>query len=165
MTTPTDHIAISTHVSTHVSALISGLFLELDKREFAPDWARSYFTDDTRMVTPIGIVEGIEAVRQHTEEAIGRFARTQHTASDVLVRHDATTGRTTVSWNALMTHVHLDSTLQARGADANPLFTVGGRYEAELIDTPDGRRLRHVTVDAIWTTGEPPVLPVGALRI
>jgi hypothetical protein len=65
------------------------------------------------------------------------------------------------SWNALMTHVHHDATLQQRGADADPLFTVGGRFEAELRRTPNGWRFSRVAVRPIWTKGQPP-LGVGA---
>lgn len=150
MTTQTDH--------TEISMLISRFFRVLDERKFEGDRARSYFTDDVRTVTPIGASDGIEAM-EHTSEALERYARTQHIASDVLVDVEAVSGRARASWNALMTHVHHDTTLQSRGEDANPLFTVGGYYEAELRRMREGRRISRMSVRAIWTTGEPPVLP------
>ncbi|MFJ9690453.1 nuclear transport factor 2 family protein [Streptomyces bacillaris] len=150
MTPQTDHVEIS--------MLISRFFRALDERKFEGDWARSYFTDDVRTVTPIGSSDGIEAM-DDTEEALGRYARTQHIASDVLVDTEAASGSAKASWNALMTHVHHDTTLQQRGKDANPLFTVGGYYEAELRRTGGGWRISHMSVRAVWTTGEPPVLP------
>ncbi|MFJ1967298.1 nuclear transport factor 2 family protein [Streptomyces sp. NPDC087903] len=152
MTTQTDH--------TEISMLVSRLFRAMDERRFDGDRARGFCTDDVRMVTPIGVSEGIEAL-EHSKEALERYARTQHIASDVLVDVEAASGRATASWNALMTHVHHDTTLRQRGKDANPLFTVGGYWEAELRRTRDGWRISHVSIEAIWTTGEPPELPAG----
>ncbi|WP_406138863.1 nuclear transport factor 2 family protein [Streptomyces sp. NBC_01089] len=150
MTNQADYVEITT--------LISAYFRTLDDREFAEGWARAYFTDDVRTVTPLGTSRGSE-IEQHTQEAIERYARTQHMSSDVLVRTDAASGRNTASWNALMRHVHHDSTLQARGADAQPVFTVGGVFRAELRRTPDGWRIAHLNIAVTWTTGTPPDLP------
>jgi hypothetical protein len=133
----------------------------MDERRFDEGWADAYFTDDLRTTTPIGVAEGADAVR-HVEEAIGRFAATQHSSSDLVVRVDPD-GRTAhVRWNAHMVHVHPDSTLRARGAGANPLFTVGGVYEGECRRTDEGWRVSRMSVRAVWTTGEPPVLPADA---
>ncbi|MFI9237128.1 nuclear transport factor 2 family protein [Streptomyces sp. NPDC053079] len=158
MTTHTDH--------AEITMLISRFFRALDQRGFEDEWVRDYVTDDVRTTTPIGTFEGLDAVRRHTEEAVGRFARTQHITTDALVHVDAASGSATASWNALMTHVHHASTLEARGEGANPLFTVGGFWEAELRRTPDGWRFSHTSVQAVWATGEPPVLPeaVQAVR-
>lgn len=50
-----------------------------------------------------------------------------------------------------------DATLQERGGDADPLFTVGGRFEADLRRTSAGRRFSRVVVRPIWTKGQPPL--------
>ncbi|MFI2367508.1 nuclear transport factor 2 family protein [Streptomyces sp. NPDC018833] len=149
MTTQRDH--------HDISALVSRLFRALDTREFAEGWADDYFTDDVRTTTPVGDAEGGDAVR-HTEVAIGRFARTQHMASDVLVDVGGDGDAATASWNALMVHIHHDSTLRERGEGASPLFTVGGVFDAELRRTSGGWRFSRMDVRAVWTTGEPPVL-------
>ncbi|MFD8570116.1 nuclear transport factor 2 family protein [Streptomyces sp. NPDC059639] len=141
-----------------VATLVSGFFRTLDERRFGEGWARAYFTDDLRTTTPLGVARGADAVRQ-VEEAIGRFAATLHISSDVLVRAERGARTVRASWNAHMTHVHLDSTLQARGEGAGPLFTVGGAYEAELRHTDRGWRINWMSVRAVWTTGEPPLLP------
>jgi hypothetical protein len=148
MTTYTDHAEIST--------LVDRLFSALDERKFAAEWARDFLTDDARMETPLGVSEGAEAVRA-TEEALGRYQRTQHIASGVITDIDAAAERATASWNALMTHVHHDAALRDRGGEADPLFTVGGRFEAELRRTPDGWRFSRVAVRPVWTKGQPPV--------
>ncbi|GAB3580093.1 hypothetical protein GCM10027445_49790 [Amycolatopsis endophytica] len=139
-----------------ISALVSRLFRALDERKFDGDWHRDYFTDEVRMVTPLGVSEGAEAVR-HTADSVGRFVRTQHLATDLLTDIDGNAA--TASWNALMVHVHREATLERRGADANPVFTVGGHYDADLRRTPDGWRFDRMSIRAIWTTGQPPILP------
>ncbi|MER5947371.1 nuclear transport factor 2 family protein [Streptomyces sp. NPDC001904] len=150
--------AVSNQDHFEISTLVSAFFRALDERRFDDGWAGAFFTDDLRTTTPVGAAEGAAAVRQ-AEEAVGRFAATLHSSSDVVVRA-APGGRTaTVSWNAHMTHVHLDSTLRARGTGSNPLFTVGGIYEGTVRRTDSGWRVSHMSVRAVWTTGEPPVLP------
>ncbi|MDR6978052.1 hypothetical protein J2X68_004776 [Streptomyces sp. 3330] len=149
MTTQTDHFEIST--------LVSRFFRALDERNLVGDGARAYVTDDVRSVTPVGAADGAEAMA-HAQEALGRYARTQHIASDVLVDVEPDSGRATASWNALMTHVHHEATLRRRGADADPLFTVGGRWEAELRREREGWRISRMSVRAVWTTGQPPEL-------
>ncbi|ACU37515.1 nuclear transport factor 2 family protein [Actinosynnema mirum] len=143
---------------TEFNALVSRFFRAMDVREFPDGWAQDHFTDDATLSSPIGSAEGVTAVAAHVEESIRRFARTQHTSSDLLV--DEAEG-VAVTWNALMTHVHLDSTLRSRGADANPLFQVGGHWRAELRRTPEGWRISALSHDALWTTGLPPLLPEG----
>jgi hypothetical protein len=63
-----------------------------------------------------------------------------------------------------MTHVHHDATVRALGPDADPLFTVGGFYEADVLRTPDGWRAGRVAIRPVWTKGQPPlgVRPQGA---
>lgn len=148
MTTQMDH--------AEISMLVDRLFRALDERKFAADWARDLLTDDARMETPLGVSEGAEALRA-TEEALGRYDRTQHIASGVITDTDAVGERATASWNALMTHVHHDAALQDLGGEADPLFTVGGRFEAELRRTPDGWRFSRIAVRPVWTKGQPPL--------
>ncbi|MET8468746.1 nuclear transport factor 2 family protein [Streptomyces sp. NPDC006422] len=152
MTSQTDHFDIS--------MLVSRFFRALDAREFKDGWAWDFFTDDVRTVTPLGTTEG-SAVVAETEVSVERYARTQHISSDVLVdtAGDSAGDLARASWNALMTHVHHDTTLERLGEGVPPLFTVGGRYDAELRRTPEGWRIAHMTVHAIWTSGHPPVLP------
>ncbi|MGV9318983.1 nuclear transport factor 2 family protein [Streptomyces sp. NPDC003660] len=146
-----------------ISALISGFFRALDERKFEEGWAGAFFTDDVRTTTPVGTAEGADAVRL-TEEALGRFKATLHLSADVVVRRAPGARTADASWNAHMTHVHLDSTLRARGAGAHPLFTVGGVWEGGFRRTDSGWRMSRMLVRPVWTTGEPPVLaaPVSA---
>ncbi|MFB8212711.1 nuclear transport factor 2 family protein [Streptomyces sp. NPDC056010] len=101
------------------------------------------------MTSPVGEATGTEAIRL-AEEAVNRFAATLHISSDVLI-HTAPDAHTAeVTWNAHMTHVHLDSTL----------FTVGCVYDARFRRTDGAWRVSRMGVRAVWSTGEPPV--VGA---
>ncbi|GAB1328676.1 nuclear transport factor 2 family protein [Streptomyces sennicomposti] len=112
MTTRTDHAEIATLVDRFSKAL--------DDRESTADRWRGLFTDDVRMETPSGTSQGADAVRA-TGEALERYERTSHIAGGVLADADADTGavEATVSWNALMAHVHRAATLQERGGDAD----------------------------------------------
>ncbi|WP_112465855.1 nuclear transport factor 2 family protein [Streptomyces triticisoli] len=148
MTTQTDH--------TEITLLVDRFFRALDDREFQGNRAERFLTEDARMETPLGTFEGADALRG-TEEALGRYERTQHIASGVLVETAEGGDEATATWNALMTHVHGDATRQMYGADADPLFTVGGRFDAGLVRTTDGWRFRRVAVHPIWTQGRPPV--------
>jgi len=166
MTTQTDRtIPLDQTDHAEISLLVHRLFRALDARTFAAGWMRDFVTDDVRMQTPLGTTEGADAAGFAAEEALGRYDRTQHIASGVLVAAeadvdadvDAEAGRATASWNALMTHVHHDATLQALGADADPLFVVGGFYEADVLRTPDGWRFGRVAIRPVWTQGRPPL--------
>ncbi|MFF9312213.1 nuclear transport factor 2 family protein [Streptomyces sp. NPDC014748] len=150
MTTRTDH--------AEISMLVDRFFKALDNRELTADRWRGPFMDDVRMETPLGTSQGADAVRA-TEEALERYERTQHIAGGVLVDADADAGAVgaSVSWNALMTHVHRAATLQARGGDADPLFAAGGRFEAVVRRTADGWRFSRIVVRPICTKGRPPV--------
>ncbi|MFJ4472378.1 nuclear transport factor 2 family protein [Streptomyces sp. NPDC089424] len=140
-----DHHA-SQDVHTVAPVLVHRLFRALDAREFAPGWMGGLATEDVRMETPVGAAEGVTAVGQLAVEAVERFVRTQHMASGILV--DAEGERADVSWNAHMTHVHEDGSL----------FTVGGRFDAEVRRTPDGWRFSRMAVRPVWTQGRPPVV-------
>ncbi|GLX51849.1 hypothetical protein Shyhy01_47990 [Streptomyces hygroscopicus subsp. hygroscopicus] len=143
MTTQTDQ--------TEIEGLVHRFFRALDAREFTPGWTDGLLTEDARMETPLGTSEGAAAVRA-TEEALGRYDRTQHLASGIVAEAGATAAR--ASWNALMVHVHHDGTL----------FRVGGLFEAGLARTGDGWRFDRMAVRVIWTRGRPPGAGESAAR-
>ncbi|TWV30500.1 nuclear transport factor 2 family protein [Streptomyces misionensis] len=124
-----------------IGELVHRFFRALDERRFTPGWTAGLLTDDARMETPLGYSRGAAAVRA-TEEALGRYDRTQHLASGIIADVDTTA---TASWNALMVHVRGDAP-----------FMVGGRFEAGLRRTAGGWRFDRMAVRAIWTQGEPP---------
>jgi hypothetical protein len=131
--------------------LITRFFHALDARRFDDGWAAPYLAPGARTTTPVGTAEG-PAAADLAREALERFAATQHFASDHLIEVDAAGERAAASWNALMVHVH---------HDGSGVFTVGGRWHADLVRTGHGWRFTHLTVAPRWTTGTPPVLPEG----
>ncbi|MGP3924123.1 nuclear transport factor 2 family protein [Streptomyces sp. 8N616] len=142
-----------------ITDLADRYLLSLDAREFDEPWARSMFTDDIRAETPVGGHEGIDGMVKGVREALERFERTQHVGSNHVIRLDG--DRATVGLNAIMTHVHLDSTQALRGREPGELFVVGGRIDGEAVRTADGWRFRRMAIRVTWTTGEPPILPPG----
>ncbi|MFI9149809.1 nuclear transport factor 2 family protein [Streptomyces sp. NPDC053367] len=131
------------NTQAEIETLVHRLFRALDARDFTPGWMRPYVTEDVLMETPLGAGAGAAAARD-AEVALGRYVRTQHIASGVLV--DAAGERASASWNALMTHVHADESA----------FSVGGVWEGDLRRTADGWRFERVSVRAVWTQGRPP---------
>ncbi|QKW06675.1 nuclear transport factor 2 family protein [Streptomyces sp. NA04227] len=163
MTTQT-HQTYDTAHHVELTTLVSRYFRSLDETAADGGWAAErFFTRDASTRTPIGDVEGAAAIAEHTRTALGRFAATQHVSSDVLTEVDADSGRAEVSWNALMTHVHHESTLERRGPGATALFTVGGHVRAEAQLTEAGWRFTRMSIRAVWRTGEPPFLPEEVL--
>ncbi|MFJ9174025.1 nuclear transport factor 2 family protein [Streptomyces sp. NPDC102360] len=134
-----------------ISDLVSRFFHFLDERQFPDGWAAGFFTEDASADTPVGRITTREEVARHTRTAVERFARTLHLASDLVVTLDG--DRATAVWHAHMTHVHRPETQWA-----DPLFTVGGIFDADLLRTPDGWRFKRQDVEAVWTTGQPPGL-------
>ncbi|KAB8168598.1 nuclear transport factor 2 family protein [Streptomyces sp. 3MP-14] len=141
-----------------VTDAISRMFHSFDAHDHSEETAARFLTENVRVTTPVGTAEGLAEVTRLNAEALGRFAGTQHQATDVLVELAPDGATATAAWNALMTHVHHDSTLRQRGPGADPLFVVGGRWHCELVRTAHGWRFHTLTVERVWSRGEPPTL-------
>ncbi|MCE4941700.1 MULTISPECIES: nuclear transport factor 2 family protein [Streptomyces] len=144
-----------------ITGLIDRYLLSLDVLPggagFDDDWARSLFTEDIVITSPVAQHRGIEGLAASERATMAKFERTQHLGSNYLIGLDG--DRATVRWNALMTHVHLASTQAARGAEPGGHFDVGGTFTGEVTRTVDGWRFRRLDIRAVWTNGEgPPVL-------
>ena len=44
------------------------------------------------------------------------------------------------------------------GTEGGDHFIIAGRYDDELVRTPDGWRIRDRRLDIVWTSGNPAVL-------
>ncbi|MEU3573668.1 nuclear transport factor 2 family protein [Kitasatospora sp. NPDC036755] len=144
-----------------ITGLIDGYLLSLDTAphaggRFDEAWARRYFTPDVRITSPVGEHEGIEGLAESEQATLGKFERTQHVGANYMIDLDG--DRAAVRWNALMTHVHLPSTQQARGERPGGHFDVGGTFTGEAVRTRDGWRLRSLDIRAVWTTGQGPLV-------
>ena len=51
------------------------------------------------------------------------------------------------------------------GAEGGDNFLVGGTYDDEIVRTVDGWRIRHRTLTATWTDGNPAVFEAAAARL
>ncbi|MFF0293018.1 nuclear transport factor 2 family protein [Kitasatospora sp. NPDC004615] len=143
-----------------ITGLIDGYLISLDTvpqggGRFDEAWARRYFTSDVRISRPVGEHEGIAGLAEAEQVALGKFKRTQHTGANYMI--DLAGDRAAVRWNAIMTHVHLAATQQARGEEAGGHFDVGGTFTGEAVRTSDGWRLRRLEVQAVWTNGKGPL--------
>ncbi|UED83750.1 nuclear transport factor 2 family protein [Streptomyces profundus] len=141
-----------------IADLVSRMFRSYDQRELDEEATARFIADDVHLTTPVGAARGRAEVARLNAEALGRFDRTQHQATDLLVEvaPDGATAR--AGWNALMTHAHHASTLRERRPDANPLFVVGGYWRGTLVRTAGGWRFDSLAIEPIWHTGDPPPL-------
>ncbi|MEV5826746.1 nuclear transport factor 2 family protein [Spirillospora sp. NPDC052242] len=135
--------------------LVDRFMASLDERNFDDEWARRFHTSDVTMEAPVGDVVGLDGLAESTRVALERFERTQHLSSNHIVDLDG--DRAAVRWNALMVHVHLASTAEARGEEPGVHFDVGGRFDAEAVRTADGWRFRRMDVRPVWFNGRPPI--------
>ncbi|GGX79613.1 nuclear transport factor 2 family protein [Streptomyces hiroshimensis] len=143
-----------------ITGLIDRYLLGLDVvpaggGRFDDAWARSLFTPDVRITSPVGEHEGIDGLAESEQATLAKFERTQHMGANYMI--DLAGDRATVRWNALMTHVHLDSTREARGTAPGDRFTVGGTFTGEAVRTSEGWRFRHLDVRAVWVDGQGPL--------
>ena len=120
----------------------------LDQR----DWERLadvFVPEATATLPSSGLVRGCDEIVSRCRRGLSRLDSTRHTVSDheIAVDGDAATHRCRM--NAL--HVRRDA---PGGSD----FTIGGRYEDQLIRTPHGWRIRHRELVVTWTEGNPRVL-------
>ncbi|MCC3771625.1 nuclear transport factor 2 family protein [Streptomyces sp. UNOC14_S4] len=142
-----------------ITGLVDRYLLSLDTLPggdgFDDEWARSFFTEDVEISSPVGEHRGIEGLAESERATMAKFERTQHIGTNYLIGLDG--DRATVRWNALMTHVHLASTQAARGAEPGGHFDVGGTFTGEAVRTADGWRFRRLDIRAVWTNGQGPL--------
>jgi SnoaL-like domain len=93
--------------------------------------------------------EGIDEIIARIERPLSRLDATQHLVGNHQVTVDGDTG----------THrCHLQSQHVKRGTPGGENYIIGGMYEDRVARTPDGWRITHRTLTAIWTEGNPAVV-------
>ncbi|MBO2452996.1 nuclear transport factor 2 family protein [Actinomadura barringtoniae] len=140
--------------------MVDRYMLSLDEGELDEEWAEAFHTDDVTSSTPLGDGAGLVGLAEATRVALGRYQRTQHLASGHIVDVGGDVAK--VRWNALMVHVHLDSTQAARGEEPGGHFDVGGIFEGEVVRGAGGWRFRKLDVRPVWFSGQPPILEEAA---
>ena len=134
-----------------ISDVVHGYATGLDTR----DWAlyRSIFLDEIEMdFASIGIPSGVFQADQWVESAKTLFKgldATQHVSSNHV--HDIRGDEATcVSYMKAEHFVADDALDEATNQDR---WTIGGTYTNELVRTPDGWKLKKVTLRVTWSRG------------
>ncbi|RLU86935.1 hypothetical protein CTZ27_24460 [Streptomyces griseocarneus] len=162
--TPVDIAALHDRIGilvdrAEITGLVDRYLLSLDTLPdsggFDDEWARSLFTEDVGISSPVGEHRGIAGLAESERATMAKFERTQHIGTNYLIGLDG--DRATVRWNALMTHVHPASTQAARGAEPGGHFDVGGTFTGEVVRTAAGWRFRRLDIRAVWTSGRGPL--------
>jgi hypothetical protein len=146
-------------ISDTVYAYATGL----DRR----DWAlyRSIFTDQIEMdFASTGIRAGVYDADRWVRDAkrlFAGFSATQHTSTNHV--HEVRGNEATCVSN--MQAEHFVERMPDDGlAEGENRWTIGGYYVNELVRTPDGWKLRKVTLNVTWSTGNPEVAAIALKR-
>ncbi|MFB7947568.1 nuclear transport factor 2 family protein [Kitasatospora phosalacinea] len=136
---------------TAVSELLDRYLADFDSLPEHPrddDWYRTLFTEDLALTFPVGGHRGVPGLDGFQRAAKARWGRTQHISSNHVVELDRDTALLTAQ--LLVTHVH------RAAAPPLPHFTAGSRVRARAVRTERGWRLGELTIELIWTAGQPP---------
>jgi SnoaL-like domain len=111
------------------------------------EWYLSVFTEDIRLVFPVGGHTGIDGLAEFNRAARAKWARTHHLSANHLVTLDG--DRATVRAHLLVTHVpDIDET--------GHHLSTGSHFDATAVRTPAGWRLREIVFTLVWISGQPP---------
>ena len=132
-----------------ITDLVSRLGRILDERRFED--IRSIATEDVVADFPTHAaaaqLRGVEALTEHGRRSMGRFERTQHVTTNVMIDLDGDRAR--VRANLIATHV------RAAG-QPNVHYDAGEYYLFDAVRTPEGWRLCRINPNAVWYAGERP---------
>jgi hypothetical protein len=113
------------------------------------DQLRSIFAPDATADLHGVHCDGVDAIIARIERPLSRLDATQHLVGNHQVRVEGDTA----------THrCHLQSQHLRRGTPGGDNFLIGGTYEDRLARRPDGWRITHRTMTAVWTAGNPAVI-------
>ncbi len=111
----------------------------LDENDW-PRLATCFVPDVTSILAGGPPIEGYEDLQAAVRFALGAYERTQHHIADQEVEVDGDAA--TLRANLIATHVHDGTT-----------FVVGGVYRERLVRTPEGWRICHHELEALWMEG------------
>jgi hypothetical protein len=122
------------------------------------DYYRTIFTEDARLIFPVGSHSGAAGLSAFETAAKAKWRRTHHVTANCAVALNG--DRATVRTHGIGAHVHLPETLEQLGEAAGGVFVVGCSYQAEAVRTAAGWRFSELTLQVQWTAG--PSLPSRA---
>lgn len=119
----------------------------LDEKQF--DQLNAVFAADATAELHGVRCEGRDAIIARIERPLSLLDATQHIVGNhqVDVDGDSATHR-----------CYLQSQHVKRGTPGGDNYLIGGVYEDRLARTPDGWRITHRTMTAVWTDGNPAVI-------
>lgn len=105
---------------------------------------REVFTDDAVAIYGGVRFEGVDSIIAKVEESLGRLTISQHLVSNQQVAIHGDTARC---------RCYLQAQHTLRGTEGGDNYVMAGRYEDDLVRTPEGWRIskRELTID--WTEG------------
>ena len=95
------------------------------------------------------LMKGIDEILARYRRGLSKLDATHH----MVTNHEITVESDSARHSCLVHAQHV-----RRDAAGGPHFTIGGRYEDQLIRTPHGWRIRHRELVVTWTEGNPRVL-------
>jgi hypothetical protein len=96
-----------------------------------------------------GYSEGYEAIEQTCRDAVAGLVSTQHLLGNHLVTFETNDRATSICY-VQATHV-----APPRGGGS--MYTVGGRYDDDLVRTKLGWQFARRTLTIVWSTGDPAI--------
>jgi SnoaL-like domain len=136
-----------------ITRLCDSYVMHLDKDRGNNSWFDSVFTDDVRLTFSWGEFEGMAGLAEFHQMARATFEVSHHIGSNYSIELDGDRAQV----RAHMTAVHV-----RRGEEPGTHFGIGGHYEAEVVRTADGWRIRRFTFDQVWNAGQGPKVEAGA---
>lgn len=118
------------------------------------DWAAlgDVFTPDaTALLATPAPLQGVDAIRERIARALTPLDDSQHLVATHQVRIDGDTATCRCYLQAQ--HVR-HAAAESGGAN----YVIGGRYEDRMVRTPDGWRIAHRELVAMWREGNPGVM-------
>ena len=91
---------------------------------------------------------GRDAIRDRIRNAISKLDATQHTVSNHLVTVGIDGDDDRASSRTYLHSQHLRT-----GVEGGELYVIAGRYEDELVRTPDGWRIQFRRLVTVWSEG------------
>jgi hypothetical protein len=122
----------------------------LDSKDF--DLLDTVFLPDATAELRSSPLVGREAIRDRIRSALSTLDATQHTVSNHLV---------TVLGATATARTYLHSQHVRTGTPGGDLYVIAGRYEDELVRTPDGWRIGFRRLVTVWSEGNLDVVRLG----
>jgi 3-phenylpropionate/cinnamic acid dioxygenase small subunit len=136
-----------------IVALLNRYATAVDTRDW--DLLASCFTEDATAELPLtGHHRGNRTIAATLRQLLGGLDSTQHIISNHVIEFVDGEVRTTCYFQAQH---------YVRGAAGGSTFTSGGRYRDRLVEANGEWRIRHRTIERMWTDGNSSLLPPALL--